>query len=257
MTLSAPTALSSRVTRRMKDTGFSGPQRAREVLTFVRDWYTAEPHPERAASDMISGMPSRTWRSRWLETPPVAAATASSTVPSPESATTWRLLACLVDGQGPAAHLPAIHRRDGRLRIRLAGHLDKPEAPGAPRLAVHDDLHLSYLSSPLLEEGADLRLIHVKRQVPHIQSRSHRATPFVPAPAGPCPATNGRLPYQTLVVRSHHEPAAPSVCACLLDLLPPLNGSDPLLAEPAQRFAGLASAAIAGLFVVGTALEIA
>jgi hypothetical protein len=96
-----------------------------------------------------------------LEAPPATttagtAATSAAAVSSPESATTRRLLAGLVDGQSPAAHLPAIHCLDGRLGIRLARHLDKGEAPRAPGVAVHDDLHLSHLPPPFLEEGADL-----------------------------------------------------------------------------------------------------
>src|SRR4051812_27459033 len=73
----------------------------------------------------------------------IAASTTSTTVAAAAATTAAAALglrARLVDRQRAAVHLVAVHRLDGRLRFRVAGHLHEPEPLGAARVAVHDDL---------------------------------------------------------------------------------------------------------------------
>src|SRR5262249_25110473 len=76
----------------------------------------------------------------------------------------------LVDGQGAALELGAVHRVDGR--VAAIAHLDEAEAAGAPRLAVVDDLGAA--NRAVLAE----RLNQVVRgglegEVPHVDGLAH------------------------------------------------------------------------------------
>jgi hypothetical protein len=88
--------------------------------------------------------------------------------PTTEPAAAWRPLPGLVHGQRSTANFPPVQRSDGCLGIRLVPHLDERESPGAPRLPVRDHLHLDDFAPIFLEERAQLRFVHVKRQIPHI-----------------------------------------------------------------------------------------
>ena len=90
-------------------------------------------HPRRFRKRAARGG-SRQGSWRWVEAcrvclvpaPPAAPATATATATKPTAAA-WGLLASLVDGQRPAAEIPAVQRVDGRIGVRLAPHLDEGE----------------------------------------------------------------------------------------------------------------------------------
>ena len=101
------------------------------------------------------------------------ATSAPAAVPSEPTAVARFPLAGLGDRQHPTADLFPVkrpHRCDG---IHLAPHLHKAEAAGPPGRPIGDDPHRDDLASALGEQGAELRLVDVKRQVPHVQPRSH------------------------------------------------------------------------------------
>jgi len=114
-------------------------------------------------------------------TPKASVAAAAALSASAESAATAirRGLAGFVHGQGPAADLGPVQGRDRAAGVRLAAHLHKCEAPGASGVAIHDDLHLGHLASILLEQAAQLRLIHIERQISDIQPSSHVPLAFL------------------------------------------------------------------------------
>jgi hypothetical protein len=72
----------------------------------------------------------------------VTAATTTTSAATEATATgrTWLHGASLVHHETTAAVLLAVHAINGRLRFRVAAHLDKTEAFGAAGVAFHHDL---------------------------------------------------------------------------------------------------------------------
>jgi hypothetical protein len=106
-----------------------------------------------------------------------ATTAAASAVSTTSSATTAAAAlfarARFVDGEGAAAVLLAVERRDRRIRFRVAGHLDKSKTFASPGVAIVDDLcrhHGAMRSEKLLELGA----VHAVGQIAHVQLLSHR-----------------------------------------------------------------------------------
>ena len=108
--------------------------------------------------------------------PPLAATTAA--------ATARRLLAGLVDGQGPAAKLFPIQRVDRCVGIGLTSHLHEGKTARAARVAIGDDPHFGHLPTPLREEGFQLFFIRSVRQIPDIQPSPHDPRPLSPRVSG-------------------------------------------------------------------------
>src|SRR5438093_4377805 len=70
-----------------------------------------------------------------------ATAPATAAEPTATAATATVLFGLgLIDRQGAAVHLFAVHRGNGGLRLLVAAHFDEAEALGATRVPVHDDL---------------------------------------------------------------------------------------------------------------------
>src|SRR5437016_5532866 len=71
-----------------------------------------------------------------------AAVSAAATATAAATTATTAFLAGprFVDGQRAPAHVLAVERRDGRLSLLIAAHLDEAEALRAAGVAIHDDL---------------------------------------------------------------------------------------------------------------------
>src|SRR2546429_378982 len=134
--------------------------------------------------------PSRDCKARDRLTVPVAHAAAPAAATTPAGGP----LAGLAHRERPAAERLAVQRVHGGLRLGVRRHLDEGEAPGAAGLAIGHDLDLFNLTTVLLEEGAQLVLVHLVRQVPDVQSLSHSSSRFNGRRCGP-PSfrTNGLL----------------------------------------------------------------
>src|SRR5687767_11828785 len=124
-------------------------------------------------------------RLRWLGLVAVAAAPAApaavATAAAAAAATTAAVAAAataataavflglgLVDGERAPTAFLAVERRDGRLGLRVAAHLDEPEALAAARVAVRDDLRAGH-GAVTGEHLLELRAIDVVAQISDIQ----------------------------------------------------------------------------------------
>jgi hypothetical protein len=107
-----------------------------------------------------------------------AAATAAATESTTASAATATIFARtrFVDGQGPAAMLLAIERRDRRLGFLIGAHLDEAESLGSARVAIVDDLSRNN-RAVLCEQLLEFRAIDLVAQVPNIKLLTHYASP--------------------------------------------------------------------------------
>src|SRR5947199_54187 len=134
--------------------------------------------------------PSRDCKARDRLTVPVAHAAAPAAATTPAGGP----LAGLAHRERPAAERLAVQRVHGGLRLGVRRHLDEGEAAGPAGLAIGHDLDLVNLTTVLLEEGAQLVLVHLVRQVPDVQSLSHSSSRFNGRRCGP-PSfrTNGLL----------------------------------------------------------------
>src|SRR5207249_5536234 len=134
--------------------------------------------------------PSRDCKARDRLTVPVAHAAAPAATTTPAGGP----LAGLAHRERPAAERLAVQRVHGGLRLGVRRHLDEGEAAGPAGLAIGHDLDLVNLTTVLLEEGAQLVLVHLVRQVPDVQSLSHSSSRFNGRRCGP-PSfrTNGLL----------------------------------------------------------------
>src|SRR6185369_706472 len=117
----------------------------------------------------ITGRASNGWRLVALAT---AATTAAATATAPATAA-WGALARLTDGQRATTERLAVERVHCRLRLGIGCHLDECEAARPPGLPIGHDLHFLHLPAVLLEEGSQLRLLALVREVPYVQSLSH------------------------------------------------------------------------------------
>ena len=106
------------------------------------------------------------------------AATATAAITAAAGATTaeaaWTLFTRtgLIDDQGAAFHLLAIHAVDGRLRLSVRAHLDKTKTLGATGFTVHHDFrrrHRAELSECLLE----IVVSYAVRQVTDVEFVAH------------------------------------------------------------------------------------
>src|SRR5688500_5195617 len=113
--------------------------------------------------------------------PTAPAATAAAAEPAPTTAATAATAifarACFVDGEGAAAVLLAVQRRDCGRGLVIVGHLDEPEtlAPaGVPVVDVLGGHDLAVLPEELLQ----LRAIDAVAQVADVQLLTHCESPL-------------------------------------------------------------------------------
>lgn len=103
-----------------------------------------------------------------------AAATAIATTGATTAEATWTLFTRtgLIDDQGTAFHLLAVHAVDGGLRFSVRAHLDETKTLGSTGFTVHHDLrrrHRAELSECLLE----IVVSYAVRQVTDVEFVAH------------------------------------------------------------------------------------
>src|SRR5690606_10700050 len=109
-----------------------------------------------------------------------AAAEAAATATAAEATAAPGPVLGLVHAQGTPTKQSTVELRDGRLGRLIGTHRDERKAARAPRLPIHDEVHIAHLAHSL-ERRTHVVRRRAKRQVPHIQSLTHIAL-SLPAP---------------------------------------------------------------------------
>ena len=155
---------------------------------------------------------------------PAPAAT-TTTAATKSTAAAWGLFSRLVDRQRPAAEFPPVQRTDGRLGLCLTPHLDEGKTARSARVPIGDDLDVGNLASAFLEQGAELCLVRVKRQIPNVQPGPHDPQPPSPRNCGAISLSGARCLLLGSWVRPCHAQSEASSPRYLFDPFSPRQGS--------------------------------